>query len=290
MFFLMAPHETACWAECSVRGWEKTYEILLSTQGRRRSLERPVTARAVRGMEPAVTANLRGSGTARRTHLGVAEAACAPQHQRGRRQIMGEPNEPHETSTSDEAMDERQRRGEIHPILADLIPTPPAGVLREEVVAAAAAKAPSIVAGTIKCLREEAAMVADAYSDLNKVLASDLFRMETLAAAFTEANGLDSLGVYDLVVSRSPITVDLTMFTGTKWQNYFSRTMGYEDPNHPTVCFANRHFIRSKELCASLILHETMHVVGFPHAHAKNTSVPYTMNRIYEKVSAALSG
>lgn len=147
---------------------------------------------------------------------------------------------------------------------------------------------PCIVAGKVVCLPHEAAMVDAAFADLNRVLSSDVFERCVLSAAFTETNGLSNQQIYALAVDRSPLTVDFTMFNGTEEHNNVWLTMGYEDPRWPTVCFANRHFITNKELCASLILHETMHLLGFTHRGVKRTSVPYTMNRIYENAAAQL--
>jgi hypothetical protein len=184
------------------------------------------------------------------------------------------------------ALDARQEGGEIHAITGDLIAAPAPMILPQQV--ATPAQFPSIVPGTVNCLPAERPMVDVAYEDLNKVLSSESFKRKVLAALFTEARGMSNQQVYDLIVSESPIAVDLSMFTGTWKQNHLWHTQGYEDPGHPNVCFANRHFIQSKEACASLLLHETMHIVGFRHDHVKSTSVPYTMNRIYNGVATEL--
>lgn len=159
----------------------------------------------------------------------------------------------------------------------------PAPVTLPAVVTTAAAFA-VIIAGAIDCNPAELPMIQEAYADLNKIVSSTAFEQQVINSAFTETNGMTSQQIYDLIVSSSPITVGFTMFTGSFIQNHITDTMGYEDPAHPGICFANRHFIQSKEVCGSLILHETMHVIGFAHLGVKATSVPYTMNRIYDIV------
>jgi len=186
----------------------------------------------------------------------------------------------------DDALDARQESGAFDAITGDLVTTPAPTILSQR--APASGQFPSVVQGTVTCLPAERAMVDDAYHDLNKVLSSESFKSKVLAAPFTETRGMSNQQVYDLAVSKSPVAVDFSMFTGTWKQNHLWHTMGYEDSMQPNVCFANRHFIRAKEVSASLILHETMHIIGFRHDHVKATSVPYTMNRIYDAVAAEL--
>lgn len=187
----------------------------------------------------------------------------------------------------DDVLDARHEKGEIDAVTGDLVTTPAPAILPQQV--ATPPQFPSVMPGAVNCLPAERAMVDAAYADLNKVLSSESFKSKTLAARFTETQGMSNQQVYDLAVNKSPVAVDFTMFTGTWKQNHLWHTMGYEDDNHPNVCFANRHFIRSKEVCASLLLHETMHILGFHHKHDKATSVPYTMNRIYDAVAAELN-
>jgi hypothetical protein len=183
-------------------------------------------------------------------------------------------------------LDEAQIRGAIHPIVANeianlipLTPTPVGGANLE--------LHPTFDAGTVSCLNEEQELIKTAFERLQAVASSTAFKNAVLASRFTETNNLTSEQIYNLVVEKSPLSVDFTMFTGSLRQNHLWHTMGYEDENHPTVCFANRHFIRDPNTCASLILHESMHILGFRHDGNKSTSVPYSMNRIFESLSGA---
>lgn len=183
-------------------------------------------------------------------------------------------------------LDPLVEQGQVETISADLIPSSPALDIQQP--DATPASYPVIVQGAVDCWPAETAMITAAYVDLNKVVSSQLFKDQVLAAQFTETNTMSNAAIYDLMVARSPIAVDFVMFAGKFFKNVFSKTMGYEDPNRPNACFANRHFIKSKEVCASLILHETMHILGFKHLAVKATSVPYTMNNIYDTVARAL--
>lgn len=148
---------------------------------------------------------------------------------------------------------------------------------------------PVIVAGTIDCNDDELQMVKDAFTDLNKVISTPLFKQLVLEAHFTETNGDSNQAVYDLLVRQSPLKVDFTMFMGDHDQNYEYLTMGLEDDGYPGVCFANRFFVQDKETCASLILHESAHILGFHHYNkVTSTSIPYTLNDIYDQVARSL--
>jgi hypothetical protein len=187
---------------------------------------------------------------------------------------------------SGDTLDARQAAGAIQPIEDELIPrTAPTELpARVEVPV----QVPSIAQGTVICLAGERDMIDAAYRDLNTVVSSRLFRDKVLETAFTETRDLTNQEIYALLIRKSPIAVSFTMFTGGFRQNHIWHTVGFEDVDHPDVCFANRYFVAGKEVCASLILHETMHLLGFRHDGNKVRSVPYTMNRIYDAVATAL--
>jgi hypothetical protein len=189
-----------------------------------------------------------------------------------------------------EILDGLQEAGDIHPIIRDeLVASNPVGAPEGDVETPD--RYPVIVNGAIDdCTPVEFAMVQAAYVDLRKVISSAEFKEAVLNASFTETNNLSNQAIYDLMVAKSPIAVDFEMFTGGARQNHLWHTMGYEDSKRPTYCFANRYFVQDESVCASLILHETMHILGFTHYGNKTSSVPYTMNRIYEGVTKALAG
>jgi hypothetical protein len=175
-----------------------------------------------------------------------------------------------------------------HTIAASAVPvTPPVSIPVSPYPVSG--KFPTIALGTISgCTPDEELMVQAAFRDLNTVVAQPLFLQLVLANLMTENQGLTQQGIYDLHISKSPIVVNFTMFTGSFMQNHVYETMGYEDPNYPGTCFCNRYFVKDKETCGSLILHETGHVIGFTHYQVMATSEPYTMNWIYDQVAQSI--
>lgn len=147
---------------------------------------------------------------------------------------------------------------------------------------------PSVTMGTISAQLGETPMIHGAFDDLNKILASPIFKQKVLSAEFTETNGMTNSQIYDLLVKHSGTAVDLTMFNGTWIQNHSYGTVGYEDVRYPNVCFANRYFVYAKETLGSLLLHELMHILGFHHYGVKSTSVSYVMNGIYTECAQEL--
>jgi hypothetical protein len=147
---------------------------------------------------------------------------------------------------------------------------------------------PVVVAGNVECNDDEKQMIADAFVHLNKVISTPEFKTSVLAMKCTEMNGMNDNSVYSLLVSKSPIKVDFSMFDGTWQQNHVYKTMGYEDDGYPNTVFANRYFIEDVDTCASLILHETAHILGFHHYDVMATSVPYTFNDIYDAVATEI--
>jgi hypothetical protein len=185
-----------------------------------------------------------------------------------------------------EMLDAQQEAGELVPVEGEFVPQTPEVRLpaqREDLE-----PHPSVLQGDVDCTDDERAMIDAAYRDVNVMLASQEFRDRVLGMDCTETRGQTSQQIYNLLVQRSPILVHFTMFTGGFRQNHVWHTVGFEDDARPETCFANRHFVSTKEVCASLILHETMHILGFRHDGNKFSSVPYTMNRIYDEAAMAL--
>jgi hypothetical protein len=137
---------------------------------------------------------------------------------------------------------------------------------------------------------KEVALVQAAIADMNKVVASSNFKAAVLAAKFTEQNGLTNQEIYDLILRRSPIRLDVKFYTEFMLVNFFSGNDGFEDRKSPNTCFGNRGAIKgSRAFLGSLMLHETMHVLGFRHDGPVTSTVPYTMNRIYDHVAKQLA-
>jgi hypothetical protein len=149
--------------------------------------------------------------------------------------------------------------------------------------------------------RAEPQLVQDAFDDLNLVLASNEFKQAVLATHFDPAQTLRDCDepeckkqmspqdIYDLLTARSPIKVNVTLYNDS---NPFSGNQGFEDDkNAPGIAFGNRDAIHNERgFLASLMLHETMHILGFRHYVQKTNcgSVPYLMNQVYVEVAMKL--
>jgi hypothetical protein len=133
----------------------------------------------------------------------------------------------------------------------------------------------------------EMAMLNDALSDLNNVLASDCFQADVLAGQFTETNNLTNQEIYDLFRLK-PIQIAVTMYSGSWVENHLIGVIGYYSPAYPNTVFQNRHFVSDHFKSASNLLHEIAHILGFNHDLVYSTSVPYQMNDIFQECAGEL--
>lgn len=139
------------------------------------------------------------------------------------------------------------------------------------------------LAGMIGQTPEEARMITEAIKSANAVMRTECFRNSILDGKFTETNGLTNSQIYNLIASKK-VNTKVKMFTGSFTQNHVYKTMGYDIGDG--ITYANRYFVKDADMLASLIMHEAEgHGQGFHHYNAKNTSVPYSLNSIYDKCS-----
>jgi len=123
-------------------------------------------------------------------------------------------------------------------------------------------------------------MVEAGFNYAKRVFASDCFRDKVLDGTFTNTNGLSNSQIYEVFLG-SVITVNVTMFYGTRIQNYIYKTKGYDIGDG--VVYANRFFIDTPAEIGSLILHELGHQKNFHHSSASDyNSIPYSFNQFYE--------
>lgn len=143
---------------------------------------------------------------------------------------------------------------------------------------------PIIVLGKITgATAAEMPMIADGVALANTTMATACFKTFVLAASWTETDGLTQAQIWDKLCS-GPVSVDVDMYTGSAYENYVSKTIGYE--KEPGVVHMNRFFVDTAYMVADNIIHEAEgHSQGFHHYGVKATSVPYGLNDAFEACS-----
>ncbi len=142
---------------------------------------------------------------------------------------------------------------------------------------------PSLVLNELKSNDSEEDMVADGMVLANAIVGSECFKSGVLAANFTERNGLDNKGIYDLI-RKKETPVNIKLYTGSWKANHVSRTIGYEKVPFDGWTYMNRYFVDTPYMVAQNIVHEALgHSNGFHHYKYKPSSVPYTLGTIFKK-------
>lgn len=145
---------------------------------------------------------------------------------------------------------------------------------------------PTVILGKIDATADEEKAIRDGVILLNHVMTKQSFKDKVLAAQFTETNGLSNAQIYQKLCDN-PITIDVNVYSGSYIANHFNHTVGYETV--PGIVNVNRYFVSTPYEFADNIIHEAMgHSQGFSHFTVKETSVPYTLNRIFEAVCKEL--
>lgn len=129
---------------------------------------------------------------------------------------------------------------------------------------------------------QEKATLAKGKDLVLKVVASPLFASKLLAASLTETNGLTNAEVLQKITAAS---LEVTLWMYSKW---WSKVVGYTYFKTNTI-YVNRKFFRGPVAEGSNLLHEMSHILGFAHEFVWETSVPYTLNRIFEECCVELN-
>jgi hypothetical protein len=138
-------------------------------------------------------------------------------------------------------------------------------------------------------------MLVAAATLANRVLQTDCFqhaleraRLTSTCATGNCASMPDANEVLRTLRPSKPVDVNVSLFDGTWWQNHVNRTVGYDSGvGSGSEIRMNKYFIHASRMAASNLLHEYAHVLGYRHRNAReSTSVPYTMNRIFEECTS----
>lgn len=135
-------------------------------------------------------------------------------------------------------------------------------------------------------------------SDLNKIkLAQEIifivvnsqeYKDEFLKAEFTETEGKSNIEIFNTLLSGDCQFSDADGTMDLKLVMYYKRyssVVGYFDGT-PFSIFINRKFFSTPLSIASNLWHEYIHVCGWSHYGAFETSVPYLAgNTIFERVA-----
>lgn len=141
---------------------------------------------------------------------------------------------------------------------------------------------PRIVLDQFNGTDDEKIMVLQGIDFANEVLSSNCYLTRLLRAKMTEKNGLTNQEIYDLQ-RKNLIKANIEFYDGSWKENHVWFTIGYENDPFDGWTHMNRYFVDSPYMVGDNIIHETQgHSQGFRHDEDKDSSVPYTLNRIYE--------
>jgi len=133
----------------------------------------------------------------------------------------------------------------------------------------------------------DAERIRFALEGMNRILASPLFEEEWMKAKLTETEGLTNRQVLDKILcadALSPLDkVGVLDVEVILYQRSWSRVVGYTFFNAVTI-WVNRKFFGGPMSICSNLFHESTHQLGFGHAGSWATTIPYTGNRIVEKL------
>lgn len=113
---------------------------------------------------------------------------------------------------------------------------------------------------------------------LDKVLESEQFKTRVLARTFKETDGKTNQQVLETMLSDCTIRV-------SRYYRWWSKVVGWTSGGG--IIHVNGKFfdVGSATDCASNLLHETAHYLGFSHrVKPWGKTVPYSMNDILEDV------
>lgn len=119
---------------------------------------------------------------------------------------------------------------------------------------------------------------------MQNIMNGKCFHDGIIAAQMTETLDLTNEEILDRILSggtwwKSPDHIDdLELIL---YYSRYSRTMGYVNTNDEHI-YINSKYFSDPETIGSLLAHEYSHQEGFTHYGVMATSVPYTINKVFE--------
>lgn len=127
----------------------------------------------------------------------------------------------------------------------------------------------------INCSEVDADALSKARALILQVCATPLFAGKLLAATLTETQGKTNLQVLS-DITEMDLTISVNLYS-----SWWSHVIGYTYFATNTI-HVNRKYFHGTVSIASNLLHECSHILGYTHDQVWATSVPYTLNRIFE--------
>lgn len=138
-----------------------------------------------------------------------------------------------------------------------------------------------ILTGMVGATPLESVRLQDAMTYANQRLAESCFRTRVLDdQVYTENRGMTQSAIYTLI-GREPVKLTVELFDGSWLENHAWGTVAYEGTGDQIKL--NRAKLGSAKSIAATYVHEGLgHHLGFQHAGAKATSVPYGLQHAME--------
>jgi hypothetical protein len=124
---------------------------------------------------------------------------------------------------------------------------------------------------------------------MHVVINGDCFKQRMLSSSMTETQDLSNQQVYEKILAGGTFWKDPDHVWDLQialYYNWLSKTIGYVNSGDPTL-YLNTKFYSDAIGVGSVLSHEYSHEEGFTHYGVLYTSVPYTINHVFELCAGA---
>jgi hypothetical protein len=140
--------------------------------------------------------------------------------------------------------------------------------------------------------KAEAQIVEQGFELANAVLLSDCFRQGVVGSSMTHTRNRTPAAIYESMTALPAERLRIDFYYKAAGPRPFgTRVVGWDRPSDPDLVHMNRAFVNTPFMVADNLLHEAAHARGYRHKSATEySSVPYTMNRIFEGCARKAEG